>query len=149
MPVEYDPKTGLINLHNDQISYVIQILVHRYPVHRYFGRYFSKQPYFEPIPSGSHAFANDPTERFPYSVTSLPLEYSTIGSGDYRQPAYVIKDANNQLLPVLQSTNIRHVHRNTRKCRQLTNQFQIFNSLGINSILTTRVCTIINFVLNK
>ena len=44
MPVEYDPKTGLINLHNDQISYVIQILAHRYPVHRYFGRYFSKQP---------------------------------------------------------------------------------------------------------
>ncbi|WP_225420318.1 GH36 C-terminal domain-containing protein [Paucilactobacillus nenjiangensis] len=38
MPVEYDPKTGLINLHNDQISYVIQILAHRYPVHRYFGR---------------------------------------------------------------------------------------------------------------
>ncbi len=30
MPVEYDPKTGLINLHNDQISYVIQILAHRY-----------------------------------------------------------------------------------------------------------------------
>ncbi|QER68277.1 alpha-galactosidase [Paucilactobacillus nenjiangensis] len=104
MPVEYDPKTGLINLHNDQISYVIQILAHRYPVHRYFGRYFSKQPYFEPMPSGSHAFANDPTERFPYSVTSLPLEYSTIGSGDYRQPAYVIKDANNQLLPILEYT---------------------------------------------
>lgn len=56
------------------------------------------------MPSGSHAFANDPTERFPYSVTSLPLEYSTIGSGDYRQPAYVIKDANNQLLPILEYT---------------------------------------------
>jgi len=91
MPVKVDPKTGLINLFNDQISYVIQILNNRYPVHRYFGAVLTDATELSPLPTGNHAFAADIQPDFPYSVTSLPLEYSTIGSGDYRQPGYLIE----------------------------------------------------------
>lgn len=106
MPVEYDKASGLINLHNNQISYVIQILENRYPVHRYFGRYLANTALLDPLPSGNHAFAVDLTDDFPYSVTSLPLEYSTIGSGDYRHPAYLINDQQRQLLPLLEFTGL-------------------------------------------
>ena len=101
MPVDYDKNSGIINIHNQKISYIIQILNNKYPVHRYFGCYL---PYFNPkdLPQGSHAFATDITDEFPYSVTSLPLEYSTIGSGDYRQPSYLIKNEFNQLVPILE-----------------------------------------------
>jgi len=106
MPVEYDQASGLINLHNNQISYIIQILDDRYPVHRYFGRYLPNTTQLAPLPSGNHAFAVDLTDDFPYSVTSLPLEYSTISSGDYRQPAYLINDEQHQLLPLLEFTGL-------------------------------------------
>ena len=101
MPVKVDPKTGLINLFNDQISYVIQILNNRYPVHRYFGAVLTDATELAPLPTGNHAFAADIQPDFPYSVTSLPLEYATIGSGDYRQPGYLIETPANQLLPIL------------------------------------------------
>ena len=106
MPVEIDKKTGLINLYNDQISYVIQILDHRYPVHRYFGIVLTDMTTLPPLPTGNHAFAVDTQPDFPYSVTSLPLEYSTIGSGDYRQPGYLITSPAGQLLPILTATGI-------------------------------------------
>lgn len=106
MPVEIDKKTGLINLYNDQISYVIQILDHRYPVHRYFGTVLTDMTTLPPLPTGNHAFAVDTQPDFPYSVTSLPLEYSTIGSGDYRQPGYLITSPAGQLLPILTATGI-------------------------------------------
>lgn len=100
MPVDFDKKSGIINIHNQRISYIIQIL-NKYPIHRYFGRYLSKYSQDHQLPHGSHAFAADISNEFPYSVTSLPLEYSTIGSGDYRQPSYLIKDQFNQLIPIL------------------------------------------------
>jgi len=105
MPVDFDKESGLINLHNDKISYIIQILNNRYPVHRYFGRYLPNY-HGTPLPQGNHAFASDVSDDFPYSVTSLPLEFSTIGSGDYRQPSYLIQDEHNQLLPILEYTGL-------------------------------------------
>ena len=105
MPVDFDKQSGLINLHNDKISYIIQILNNRYPIHRYFGQYLPKY-HGTPLSKGNHSFAVDTTTDFPYSVTSLPLEYSTIGSGDYRQPSYLIKDIHNQLLPILEYTGL-------------------------------------------
>lgn len=102
MPVDFDKKSGIINIHNQNISYIIQILNNKYPIHRYFGRYLPKYNQNHQLPHGNHAFAADISTEFPYSVTSLPLEYSTIGSGDYRQPSYLIKDEFNQLLPILE-----------------------------------------------
>ncbi|MDQ7936188.1 alpha-galactosidase [Lactiplantibacillus sp. WILCCON 0030] len=106
MPIKVDKKTGLINLYNDQISYVIQILDQRYPVQRYFGATLADATTLPPLPTGNHAFAVDPSSAFPYSVTSLPLEYSTIGSGDYRQPGYLIENNVGQLLPILTYTDM-------------------------------------------
>ncbi|AVK61642.1 alpha-galactosidase [Lactobacillus sp. CBA3605] len=106
MPVKFDKTSGLIQLYNHQISYIIQLLDHRYPVHRYFGRYLPNYCGEPGLPTGAHAFATDPTATFPYAITSLPLEYATIGSGDYRQPSYLIKDAANQLLPLLTYTGM-------------------------------------------
>ncbi|AUI71688.1 alpha-galactosidase [Companilactobacillus alimentarius] len=101
MPVEFNRDTGIINLHNEKISYIIQILGNRYPVHRYFGKYIPNYSNLDDLPKGNHAFAVDTTEDFPFSITSLPLEYSTIGDGDYHQPAYLIKDEQNHWLPTL------------------------------------------------
>lgn len=106
MPVTVDKETGLINLYNDQISYVIQILAQRYPVHRYFGKVLTDVQTLPPLPTGDHAFAVDTQPDFPYSVTSLPLEYSTIGSGDYRQPGELIASSTGQLLPILTYTGM-------------------------------------------
>lgn len=106
MPVKVDQATGLINLYNDQISYVIQILAERYPVHRYFGPVLTDPTTLPPLPTGDHAFAVDTSPDFPYSVTSLPLEYSTIGCGDYRQPGYLIQSPAGQLLPILTYTGL-------------------------------------------
>lgn len=102
MPIEYDQNNGIFHIHNQRISYIIQILKNRYPVHRYFGRFLPHFYQLNKLPSGNHAFAVDTTEDFPFSITSLPLEFSTISDGDYHQPAYLIKDENNQLLPTLQ-----------------------------------------------
>ncbi|KRN97366.1 alpha-galactosidase [Companilactobacillus kimchiensis] len=111
MPVEFDKTNGLINLHNKNISYIIQILDHKYPVHRYFGRFIQNYHDNHDLPQGNHAFAVDVTPEFPYSITSLPLEYSTIGSGDYRLPSFLIKDSDNQLLPLLEYSSMTITHK--------------------------------------
>ena len=101
MPIEFNKKSGIINIHNQKISYIIQILNNELPVHRYFGRYLSEYGTDHQLASGTHAFSADISDEFPYSVTSIPLEYSTIGSGDYRIPGYIVKDKYNQFLPIL------------------------------------------------
>lgn len=110
MPVTIDQTTGLIHLYNDQISYVIQLLAHRYPIHRYFGRRLTTCDHLALMPQRPHAFAADATPDFPYSVTSLPFEYATIGSGDYRQPGYLIKDTHQQWLPLLTYQDLTVTH---------------------------------------
>jgi len=101
MPIEFNQKSGIINIHNQKISYIIQILNNELPVHRYFGHYLSEYSADHRLPSGNHAFSADISKEFPYSVTSIPLEYSTIGSGDYRIPSYLVKNEYNQLIPIL------------------------------------------------
>ena len=95
MEITYHQDQQIIHIRNKKISYVIEIVDGKYPMHRYFGksiriyrgtgvpRYFKRGYATEHDLSIPHASFDD-----------LPFEYPVRGHGDYRIPAFEIKQEN-------------------------------------------------------
>ncbi|WCZ19803.1 alpha-galactosidase [Lacticaseibacillus paracasei] len=94
--IEYDPERQLFHLHNDTFSYVIQV-IRGYLVKRYCGPALDHFSGTAKLEDFSHAF-NIQNDAAPYSLTTLPLEYSTLMGGDYRTPAYAVRNGHGQLI---------------------------------------------------
>lgn len=97
--INYSEKTQTFSLTNNKISYIIQI-VNDYPVKRYFGKTIKDFHGSTHLENFSHAFSVQ-GDADPYSLSTLPFEYSTSDSGDFRVPGYLIKDKHQQYLPIL------------------------------------------------
>lgn len=92
--IQYDEKTGVFHLRNEQMSYVLQVVRGRYLMHRYWGRplhaFRDSRPFqqidrsFSPQPA---AYENERT----FSLDVLPQEYPSYGHTDYRIPAYEVR----------------------------------------------------------
>ena len=95
--IDFDQATGVFHLHNDKVSYVLQVVRDRYLLHRYWGRPLKKFRDTAPMQSIDRAFSPQPAaypnERT-FSLDVLPQEYPAYGHGDYRLPAYEVRLAN-------------------------------------------------------
>ena len=95
--IDFDKATGVFHLHNDKVSYVMQVVRDRYLLHRYWGRPLRKFRDTAPMQSIDRAFSPQPAawpnERT-FSLDVLPQEYPSYGHGDYRLPAYEVRLAN-------------------------------------------------------
>ncbi|WP_295160959.1 alpha-galactosidase [Selenomonas sp. AE3005] len=95
--IDFDKATGVFHLHNDKVSYVMQVVRDRYLLHRYWGRPLKKFRDTAPMQSIDRAFSPQPAawpnERT-FSLDVLPQEYPSYGHGDYRLPAYEVRLAN-------------------------------------------------------
>ncbi|MBQ1462307.1 MAG: alpha-galactosidase, partial [Selenomonas sp.] len=95
--IDFDKATGVFHLHNDKVSYVMQVVRDRYLLHRYWGRPLRKFRDTAPMQSIDQAFSPQPAawpnERT-FSLDVLPQEYPSYGHGDYRLPAYEVRLAN-------------------------------------------------------
>lgn len=94
--IEYDPQKQLFHLHNDTFSYIIQV-IRGYLVKRYCGPALERFSGTAKLEDFSHAF-NIQNDAAPFSLTTLPLEYSTLMGGDYRTPGYAVRNGHGQLI---------------------------------------------------
>ena len=95
--IDFDQSTGIFHLHNDHVSYVLQVVRERYLLHRYWGRPLKKFRDSSPLQSIDRAFSPQPAaypnERT-FSLDVVPQEYPAYGHGDYRLPAYEVRLGN-------------------------------------------------------
>ncbi|WP_051993322.1 alpha-galactosidase [Liquorilactobacillus sucicola] len=102
--ITYDNCSKTFHLSNSKISYVLKLLNDKYLVKCYLGPKLAAYRGSNKISTSKHAFSIQ-GDADPYSLTSLPLEYSTLESGDYRIPAYEVKNSANQYLPIMKYKN--------------------------------------------
>ena len=95
MEITYHQDPQIIHIRNKKISYVIEIVDGKYPMHRYFGKSIRKYRgtgvprYFK------RGYATEHNLSIPRaSFDDLPFEYPVRGHGDYRIPAFEIKQEN-------------------------------------------------------
>ena len=95
MEITYHQDQQIIHIRNKKISYVIEIVDGKYPIHRYFGKSIRKYRgtgvprYFK------RGYATEHDLSIPHaSFDDLPFEYPLRGHGDYRIPAFEIKQEN-------------------------------------------------------
>lgn len=92
MPIIYDAEKQVFHLQSKRMSYVMQIIKNRYPAHVYWGGKITEFHGSNPIVFMERGFAPNP---FPYdrnfSLDSLPLEYPSYGTGDFRLPAFQVQ----------------------------------------------------------
>ena len=95
MEITYHQDQQIIHIRNKKISYVIEIVDGKYPMHRYFGKSIRKYRgtgvprYFK------RGYATEHDLSIPHaSFDDLPFEYPLRGHGDYRIPAFEIKQEN-------------------------------------------------------
>lgn len=95
MEITYHQDPQIIHIRNKKISYVIEIVDGKYPMHRYFGKSIRKYRgtgvprYFK------RGYATEHDLSIPRaSFDDLPFEYPLRGHGDYRIPAFEIKQEN-------------------------------------------------------
>ena len=94
--IEYDPQKQLFHLHNDTFSYIIQV-IRGYLVKRYCGPALERFSGTAKLEDFSHAF-NIQNDAAPFSLTTLPLEYSPLMGGDYRPPGYAVRNGHGPLI---------------------------------------------------
>lgn len=85
MPVEYDDSQKIFHLKNNSISYIIGIEKEKYITHRYFGTRIQSYHQVNQLPYLNRGFATNPiSDDRSFSLNTLPLETSTLGSLDFR-----------------------------------------------------------------
>lgn len=92
MPIIYDNSRKIFHLQTGNTSYIMQIVKEKYLVHLYWGRRISSYHESRQIIWKDRGFAPNPDayDRT-FSLDTLPQEYPQIGNGDFRSPAYGIR----------------------------------------------------------
>ena len=94
MSIIYDEKQKTITLHTKNTTYQMQVDRYGFLLHLYYGKYAEGcmdylLTYYDRGFSGNpYDAGNDKT----YSMDSLPQEFPSLGTGDYRTPACIIKN---------------------------------------------------------
>lgn len=95
MTITFHQKTGEFHLFNDKISYVIKILENGHIGNLYYGKRLNDRQDFSHLLEGgrrSLAVYNKENEYF-LSQQHTKMEYPCFGTGDFRYPAYTIRQA--------------------------------------------------------
>lgn len=100
--IEHNNENKTFHLSNGLISYVIRIEDHNILNHIYFGEYIEKYSNFGRYPRINRDFEvnfseNEKNDRT-YSVGVVPLEYPAYGTGDFREPAILLKHADGSIV---------------------------------------------------
>ena len=95
MSVTYDPGQKIISLNTQHSSYQMQVDRLGNLLHLYYGR---PNPGFVDVPLvyADRGFSGNPASAGgdrTYSLDALPQEYPTLGTGDYRQSALIVENA--------------------------------------------------------
>lgn len=89
MPITFDQKNGIFHLHNTQVSYVLQVTKEGYLLHRYWGKAVCTYRESASLVFLDRGFSPNPTsDDRTFSLDTLPMEYPSYGSGDFRTPAF-------------------------------------------------------------
>jgi len=94
--IDVDEQQLVFHLHNEQISYILGVETGNVLAHLYFGprvRDYHGERRYPRIDRGFSGNLPDTLDRT-YSKDDLPQEYGGNNTGDYRQPAAIIKAAN-------------------------------------------------------
>ena len=95
MPIVYDKSRKIFHLQAGDTSYIMQIVKEKYLVHLYWGRRISSYHESRRIIWKDRGFAPNPdTSDRTFSLDTLPQEYPQTGNGDFRNPAYGIRQEN-------------------------------------------------------
>lgn len=105
MPIIYDNSRKIFHLQTGNTSYIMQIVKEKYLVHLYWGRRISSYHESRQIIWKDRGFAPNPDayDRT-FSLDTLPQEYPQIGNGDFRSPAYGIRQENGSRISNLEYT---------------------------------------------
>ena len=95
MPIIYDNSRKIFHLQAGDTSYIMQVVKEKYLVHLYWGRRISSYHESRSIIWKDRGFAPNPdaSDRT-FSLDTLPQEYPQTGNGDFRNPAYGIRQEN-------------------------------------------------------
>ncbi|MFJ5716119.1 alpha-galactosidase [Neobacillus sp. NPDC093127] len=94
MPVEWNEKEKVFHLYNGRVSYIIQIVLEKYPAHLYWGRQVRTRQPSSILAFKGRAFSPTTEPDAPkFSLDTLPQEYPAYGNGDFRSPAYQLRTA--------------------------------------------------------
>lgn len=90
MPIKYDSKEMVFNIQTKNTSYVIGALNGKYLLHLYYGKIINAYGRIDDnMPTGEGCvWSGADIDGFNYSTNTLPMEYPTYGSADYRTPAF-------------------------------------------------------------
>jgi len=96
MPVHINKKENQFHLYNEDISYIIGLLPNGELAHIYFGAKLPIQEDYShlDIHRASVLAVTETYEDMDFSLTTSRCEFPHYGSGDYRQPAYKIRQEN-------------------------------------------------------
>lgn len=100
MSIVFENNDSLVHMSNSKMSYIIEVIDHKYLVHRYFGKrirsyhHFGETQYYKRGYNTTHEISIENA-----SFDEIPFEYPTRGNGDFRIPAVSIQ----------QVTNIEHI----------------------------------------
>ena len=105
MPIIYDKSRKIFHLQAGNTSYIMQIVKEKYLVHLYWGRRISSYHESRQIIWKDRGFAPNPdaADRT-FSLDTLPQEYPQNGNGDFRSPAYGIRQENGSRISNLEYT---------------------------------------------
>ncbi|MGM0215722.1 alpha-galactosidase [Enterococcus sp. AZ109] len=94
--ITVEKETGVFHLHNNEISYILQVEDEKVLSHIYFGKKISQYSNHKQYLRRDRGFSgNVPGQDLrEYSKDTLPQEFSSHGSMDYRIPASMIKREN-------------------------------------------------------
>ncbi|WP_125702158.1 alpha-galactosidase [Lacticaseibacillus daqingensis] len=98
--IDYEPTTGVIHLHNQLISYVLQIEPNGVLIHRYWGpnlRHWRLDALNQPERTGQTPVLADAD----IALGSICAEWPGGGQGDYRYPAFQMRQHNGSPLASL------------------------------------------------
>lgn len=95
MAIDFDEKEQLFTLHTKYTTYQMKVDSYGYLLHLYYGaRTEGSMEYL--LNYADRGFSGNPYEAGfdrTYSLDSLPQEYPSFGTGDYRSPALTVKNA--------------------------------------------------------
>ncbi len=104
MAIIYSTQSREFHLYNEQISYIIQILDNNQLGNLYFGKRINhKEDFSYLLEGGLRALAVYTKENDYYmSPQYTKMEYPCVGTGDYREPAFEIKQVNGSRIVCLE-----------------------------------------------
>ena len=93
MAIQYSEKFGEIHIYNDWLSYVIQILDNGQPGNLYFGKKIRHKEDFSYLLEGGLRSLAVYTKENDYFMSPqyTKMEYPCAGTGDFREPAFEVK----------------------------------------------------------